>query len=172
MTADLKAKLTENLRIDPTELGGRRGPGDFLEEELMAETPGPLNNEHDTEHAAEHAARAAGTHLERWVSQYLANRRRLGTVAAVSFALLLTWHVISGRNGLSSWQQKRAENKALAREVEELTQENARLGQHVDRLRSDPGAIEHEARSRLRYARPNEIIWALPEEKKPAPAAR
>jgi cell division protein FtsB len=100
--------------------------------------------------------------LERGWSAYLSNRRRIGTVAAIVFALLLAWHVVNGRNGLNSWQQKRAEDRALAQEVDQLTAENARLSQHVDRLRSDPGAIEHEARERLHYARPNEIIYALP----------
>ncbi len=111
----------------------------------------------------------AQSRMQRWWSQYQANRRRVGTVAAAVFALLLAWHVVSGRNGLSSWQQKRAEDKALAQEIEELTAENARIGQHVDRLKSDPGAIEHEARLRLRYARPNEVIYALPESGKPGP---
>ena len=105
--------------------------------------------------------------LERWWTQYLSNRRRLGTVAAVVFALFFAWHVVNGRNGLNSWQQKRAEDKALAQEIEQLTEENARLGQHVDRLKSDPGAIEHEARERLHYARPNEIIYALPATPQP-----
>jgi cell division protein FtsB len=100
---------------------------------------------------------------QRWWSEYLTNRRRIGTVAAVLFALFLAWHAVNGRNGLTSWQQKRAEDKALAQEIEQLTAENARLSQHVDRLKSDPGAIEHEARERLHYARPNEIIYALPE---------
>jgi cell division protein FtsB len=98
----------------------------------------------------------------RWWSQFLSNRRRIGTVAAVVVALFLAWHVVNGRNGLTSWQQKRAEDKSLAHEIEQLTTENGRLGQHVERLKSDPGAIEHEARARLRYARPNEIIYALP----------
>jgi cell division protein FtsB len=106
--------------------------------------------------------------MERWWSQYKANRRRIGTVAAAVFAVLLAWHVVSGRNGLTSWQQKRADDKALAKEIEELTAENARIAQHVDRLRSDPGAIEHEARLRLRYARPNEVIYALPDVPKSA----
>ncbi len=102
----------------------------------------------------------------------VSNRRRLVTVAAFAVAMLLAWHVVNGRNGLTSWQQKRAENKALAIEVEQLTAENARLSQHVDRLKSDPGAIEHEARERLHYARPNEIIYALPAESAPqTPAA-
>jgi cell division protein FtsB len=100
-------------------------------------------------------------------NEYQANRRRIGTVAAVLFALFLSWHAVNGRNGLSSWQQKRAEDKALAQEIDQLSQENARLSEHVDRLRSDPGAIEYEARLRLRYARPNEIIYALPEAKVP-----
>jgi cell division protein FtsB len=101
--------------------------------------------------------------LQRWTTHLLANRRRLGTIAAIGFALVLAWHVVNGRNGLTSWQQKRAEDKSLAQEIDQLATENARLSQHVDRLKSDPGAIEHEARSRLRYARPNEVIYALPE---------
>jgi cell division protein FtsB len=100
-------------------------------------------------------------------TNYQANRRRIGTVAAILFALFLTWHAVNGRNGLSSWQQKRAEDKALAQEIEQLTQENARLSEHVDRLKSDPGAIEYEARLRLRYARPNEVIYALPGKPEP-----
>jgi cell division protein FtsB len=119
----------------------------------------------------QHASKSAPL-LERSWLQYLSNRRRIGTVAAVLFALFLAWHVVNGRNGLNSWQQKRAEDKALAQEIEELTAENARLGQHVDRLKSDPGAIEHEARERLHYARPNEVIYALPQAaEKPAPVS-
>jgi cell division protein FtsB len=114
----------------------------------------------------------AQSHPQRWISAYLTNRRRLGTVTTILFALFLAWHVVNGRNGLTSWQQKRAENKALAQEIYQLTQENARLSQHVERLKSDPGAIEHEARARLRYARPNEVIYALPDSaQKPVPAA-
>jgi len=100
--------------------------------------------------------------LERGWAAYLANRRRIGTVVAILIALALSWHAVNGRNGLSSWQQKRAEDKALAQEIDLLKAENARLSQHVDRLKSDPGAIEYEARLRLRYARPNEIVYALP----------
>ncbi len=102
------------------------------------------------------------TLLQRWAAHYAINRRRIGTVAAVVFALLLAWHVVNGRNGLSSWQQKRADNKSLTREIDQLTEENARLAEHVDRLKSDPGAIEYEARARHQYARPNEVIYTIP----------
>ena len=100
--------------------------------------------------------------VKRWWAQYLSNRRRVGTVAAVVFALFLAWHAVNGRNGLNNWQQKRAEDKSLEQEIKQLTVENTRLSQHVDRLKSDPGAIEYEARERLHYARPNEVIYALP----------
>ncbi|WP_263358060.1 FtsB family cell division protein [Acidicapsa ligni] len=107
-----------------------------------------------------------------WWSETLNNRRRLGTVTAICVTLVLAWHVVNGRNGLTSWQEKRTENKALTQELDQLTQENAHLRDHVDRLKSDPGAIEFEARERLHYARPNEVIYALPETSGKSPATK
>ena len=100
--------------------------------------------------------------------------RPAGTVVAVGLALLLTWHVVSGKHGLSVWQQKRVEDKQLRKEIEELEQENARLRTRIERLKSDPDAIEREARDKLHYAKPGEVIYALPPEpKSPAqPAAK
>jgi cell division protein FtsB len=97
--------------------------------------------------------------------------RPAGTATAVLLALLLTWHVIHGQHGLSVWQQKRAEDHALQQEILELEQENAQMRQQVDRLNSDPEAIEREAREKLHYAKPGEVIWALPPaEQKPSSA--
>ena len=98
----------------------------------------------------------------RWWRESLGNGRRVATVAATVFAVFLGWHVVTGRNGLNSWQRKSLEEKALAQEIQKLSAENAHLSQHVERLKSDPAAIEDEARKRLHYARPNEIIYALP----------
>ena len=39
--------------------------------------------------------------------------RPAGTVVAVGLALLLMWHVINGKHGLSVWHQKRAEDREL-----------------------------------------------------------
>jgi cell division protein FtsB len=88
--------------------------------------------------------------------------RPAGTVVAVGLALLLTWHVINGKHGLSVWQQKRAEDRQLQLEIKGLEQENAQLRDHIERLKSDPEAIEREAREKLHYARPGEVIYALP----------
>jgi cell division protein FtsB len=90
--------------------------------------------------------------------------RPAGTVVAVILALLVTWHVVYGTHGLSIWQHKRAEDRALQREIKDLQQENAQMRQQIDHLNSDPDAIEREAREKLHYAKPGEIIVTLPDE--------
>ena len=88
------------------------------------------------------------------------------TALAVALALLLTWHVVNGKHGVSVWRQKQVEDQQLRKEIQDLEQENARLRQHIDHLKNDPEAIEHEAREKLHYAKPNEVIVALPVETK------
>jgi cell division protein FtsB len=90
--------------------------------------------------------------------------RPAGTAIAVVLALLVTWHVIYGKHGISIWQQKRAEDKALQQEIKNLQQENAEMRQHIEHLQSDPDAIEREAREKLHYAKPGEVIYTLPDQ--------
>ncbi len=97
--------------------------------------------------------------------------RPAGTVLAVSLAALLMWHVINGKHGLSVWHQKRAEDRELQKEIKDVELENAQLKQSIDRLKSDPDAIEHEAREKLHYAKPGEVIYTLPEPTQTQPAA-
>jgi cell division protein FtsB len=96
--------------------------------------------------------------------------RPAGSVVALALALLLGWHVFNGKHGLSVWYQKRAEDRQLQREIKDLEQENARLREQVERLKSDPNAIEIAARLGLHYAKPNEVIVVLPEKPKTQPA--
>lgn len=92
--------------------------------------------------------------------------RPAGTVVVVCLALLLMGHVVNGKNGLTVWHQKRAEDHLLQKEIDQLQQENAQLRQHVEQLKTNPDAIEHEAREKLHYAKPNEVIVALPPQPK------
>ncbi len=98
--------------------------------------------------------------------------RSAGTAVVIGLALLLGWHVVNGKHGLSSWEQKRTEDKELQKEIQDLDQENERLRTRVERLKSDPDAIEHEAREKLRYAKPGEVIVDLsgetPQSSQPA----
>ncbi len=89
--------------------------------------------------------------------------RPAGTAVAVALALLMTWHVIHGKHGLSVWHQERTEDKSLQQQIQDLQRENAAMRDQIEKLKSDPDAIEHEAREKLHYAKPGEVIYALPE---------
>lgn len=99
-------------------------------------------------------------------------RRKIATVAAAVLALMLGYHVVFGRNGLTAFGNKRHDLHDLQSQVKTLQRENAQLQGHVDRLTSDPNAIEHQAREDLHYTRPGEVIFTLPPDKpsaQPAP---
>lgn len=46
----------------------------------------------------------------------------------------------------------------LVQQLDKLKQDNQRLKDHVDHLKTDPDAIEYEAHMRLRYTRPGQVI--------------
>ena len=119
--------------------------------------------------AADVDAAPLGMRVQDW-----ANRawRPAGTAVAVVLALLLMGHVVNGRNGLTVWHQKRAEDKQLQQEMKQLEQENARLRERVEQLKSNPDAIAREARDKLHYAKPNEVIVALPLQELGQPAGK
>ncbi|MGA3009174.1 MAG: septum formation initiator family protein [Terracidiphilus sp.] len=91
--------------------------------------------------------------------------RPAATTTVVALAALLIWHVVYGRNGVSVWEQKRVEDRQLRREIDDLNQENARLRDRVERLKTNPDAIGQVARDQLHYAKPNEVIVTLPPDK-------
>jgi cell division protein FtsB len=93
--------------------------------------------------------------------------RPAGTVVAVALALLFGWGVVHGKHGLSAWELQRMQDKQLQRQIQDLQEENARLRDHVEHLKSDPDSIEHEAREHLHYARPGEVIYTLPAQPQP-----
>jgi cell division protein FtsB len=109
------------------------------------------------------AANSANPLKQRVAEAAYRNRRRLATGCAMLVAAALGYFAIAGENGLTVYKQKRAEDKQLAQQIEALKQENAELQSHVQRLQNDPEAIEHEARARLHYARPGEVIYTLPD---------
>lgn len=87
-------------------------------------------------------------------------RRRIATGGVVLGALFFGYHAFFGVNGVNSYQQKRTEGRAIEKRIADLQKQNAKLQQKVNELKSDPDAIEHEARERLHYARPGEVIWS------------
>jgi cell division protein FtsB len=104
--------------------------------------------------------------LRRLGNSMYGSRRKIATGFAALLALTMGYHVVFGRNGLTAYQAKRHEAHYLGTQMQDLQTENGRLRNHVDRLGSDPNAIEHEARESLHYTRPGEVIYTLPVDSK------
>jgi len=94
-------------------------------------------------------------------------RRKAATVAVAALAILMGYHVVFGHNGLTAYEHKREDTRALQLQMQDLQRENDRLLGHVDRLQNDPSAIEHQAREELHYTRTGEVIYTLPPDPKP-----
>ncbi len=99
-----------------------------------------------------------------WRRRLFGQWRKLATVLAVALAAGVGYHVVFGQNGLTVYEGKRASERALTQQLQTLRSENEALKGHVDRLQSDPGAIEHQAREELHYTRPGEVIVTMPVE--------
>jgi cell division protein FtsB len=96
-------------------------------------------------------------------------RTKVATLAVAALAILLAMHVIFGANGMVVYQGKKTEYRARQKDVDQMEKENERLSQQIKALRSDPSAIEKEAREQLHYARPGEIIYLTPGQNPNAP---
>ena len=90
------------------------------------------------------------------------SRRKLATAAVGALLCLIGYHAIFGANGFLVFHQKKSESQRLELEIQSLQQDNARREKEIKALKSKPQAIEKEARERLRYARPGEVIYTLP----------
>jgi cell division protein FtsB len=104
-----------------------------------------------------------------WVAQ---EWRRLGTVAAVALILALMLHAMFGANGMVAYRQKRAEMQSLKTEVDRLQKENEESAARIKALKSDPKAIEKEAREQFGYARPGEVVYLRPAPPPQPPTGR
>jgi cell division protein FtsB len=127
--------------------------------------------------ASSDATRAVGRSsvIVRLYKQAHAGWRKIATAAAAVLAIGMGFHVVFGQNGLTVYQQKRQDSQMLQSQQRSLQRENELLKGHVERLQSDPNAIEHQAREELHYTRPGEIIYTLPaapstKSASPAPA--
>ncbi len=98
-------------------------------------------------------------------------RRRAATVSVGVLALMLGYHVVFGANGMMVYQKKRAEYRNLQSEIQQMQEENDRLNGQIKALKSDPKAIEKEAREQLKYTREGEFVFVIqsPKEQKREP---
>jgi len=89
-------------------------------------------------------------------------RRKLASPLILALLALAAYYVVFSANGLMVYEQKRHESRDLDRQIKTLQQQNGTMEQEIKALKNDPQTIEKEARERLRYARPGEVVFALP----------
>ena len=90
------------------------------------------------------------------------SRHKVATAVIGILLSVVGYYAIFSANGLLDYQQKRRESRELDRQIKLLQQQNGGMEQTIKALKSDPKTIEKEARERLRYARPGEVVFTLP----------
>lgn len=100
--------------------------------------------------------------IERVRVRAIAARHKLATAVVAVLLAIMGYHVLFGVNGVIAYQQKRRESQELQLQIEQLKRQNEQVEQQIKALKYDPQAIEKEARERLRYARPGEVVYTIP----------
>jgi cell division protein FtsB len=95
-------------------------------------------------------------------------RQKAAVLTCVIAIVALLVGALFGDRGYLRLLEKRDRAQALALEVERLEEENGRLGNEIQSLKTDPRAIEKIAREELGLARPGEKVFLVPREKNEA----
>jgi cell division protein FtsB len=99
-----------------------------------------------------------------------AARRNIATVVLVALAVWMAIHAVISPNGVMAYEKKKVEYRELQKEVQSLHDQNTRIQDLNKSLKeNDPKVIEKEAREQLRYAKPGERVYVVPEPKTDPP---
>jgi len=111
---------------------------------------------------AEELAEKTAEKLRPALSWFFGARRRLATAGVCILTAWMFVHIVFGSNGMVMYRQKHAEYQALEKDLVRLQKENQQYSEQIKALRTDPAAIEREAREQLHYARPGEMVYVAP----------
>ena len=92
-------------------------------------------------------------------------RRILATLFIGVLVVLIGYKVVFGANGTMEWRAKRTEYQRLQGQIQDATLTHNDLEDRVKRLQSDPNAIVQEAREKLGYVMPGEVVLVPPQPK-------
>lgn len=88
-------------------------------------------------------------------------RRKVAAAGVGALLCVVGYYTVFAANGLVDYRHKRQESRELDRQIKTLQQQNAGMEKEIKALKSDPETIEKEARERLRYARPGEVVYTV-----------
>jgi cell division protein FtsB len=89
-------------------------------------------------------------------------RRRAASGLLLLMTIPVGYKAIYGNHGWYAYHQELRDTKAVQAEIEDLRTRNEHVQENIKALKSDPQAIEREAREHLRYARPGDVIISVP----------
>ena len=92
-------------------------------------------------------------------------RRVLATACIALLAMVLGYKVVYGANGTVEWRAKRAEYQRLQHEIDLANAEHQALEERVRKLQGDRNTIVKEAREKLGYVMPGEVVLVQPQPK-------
>ncbi len=88
--------------------------------------------------------------------------RVLATVCIGLLAVFIGYKVVFGANGTVEWRAKRVEYQQLQHDIQKATVEHQELETRVKKLQGDPNTIVKEAREKLGYVLPGEVVLVQP----------
>jgi cell division protein FtsB len=91
--------------------------------------------------------------------------RRNAILVLVLVILVLVMHEIFGEHGYLAFRRQKQEYNSLQQQIRTLSQENQQLDQKIKALKTNPQAIEKQAREQLHLVRPDEYVYVLPNKK-------
>lgn len=89
-------------------------------------------------------------------------------ILAFAFLTAIVLDAFFSDSGMMQVWNLEREHKQLQRERDALRADNGELAERIERLESDPAAVEAAAREELNFARPDEDVYLFPENTEPA----
>ena len=93
-------------------------------------------------------------------------RRRMTAYALFAFAFAMMVNALVGENGYLATLQARSEQARLADQVARVRIKNQETRDEIERLRTDPKALEEAARRELNMIRKGETVVIVKDKKK------
>jgi cell division protein FtsB len=97
--------------------------------------------------------------------------RRNAILAMGLVVLVLAVHEIFGDHGYLALRRQKQEANTLQQNIDALSKENQELQQKIKSLKTNPEAIEKQAREQLHLVRPGQTVYVLPKKEPPQPPA-
>jgi cell division protein FtsB len=94
-------------------------------------------------------------------------RRNLNWFLIAGFALLLLQDIF-GTHGVLAMRRTQLQAKEVQQEIERLNEENRKLQDRVQHLKSDPATLEGIARDEMHLKRPGEYVFPIQPKSSPA----